>query len=211
MNKQGTVYTIIFIFIVSFLFVFLLSMTNQMTIEQVQLNQELARKRAVLTAMGIEATSEEQILEEFEQIKEDVSEGLYVGTIDGRTVYASAFTGAGLWGAIAGIIAVNEDFTQIVGLEIVDDNETPGLGGRINEDWFKEQFAGEDIEAGGIEVRQLEGEGDMNKSNALVDAVTGATRTSEAVETIVNDEIEYLQSEAVRSRLQELSTEGGEA
>ncbi|MFP4376415.1 MAG: FMN-binding protein [Spirochaetales bacterium] len=211
MNKQGTVYTIIFIFIVSFLFVFLLSMTNQMTIEQVQLNQELARKRAVLTAMGIETTSEEQILEEFEQIKEDVSEGLYVGTIDGRTVYASAFTGAGLWGAIAGIIAVNEDFTQIVGLEIVDDNETPGLGGRINEDWFKEQFAGEDIEAGGIEVRQLEGEGDMNKSNALVDAVTGATRTSEAVETIVNDEIEYLQSEAVRSRLQELSTEGGEA
>ena len=29
MNKEGTTYTIIFIFIVSFAFVFLLSMTNQ--------------------------------------------------------------------------------------------------------------------------------------------------------------------------------------
>jgi Na+-transporting NADH:ubiquinone oxidoreductase subunit C len=210
MNKQSTVYTIIFIFIVSFVFVFLLSMTNQVTIEQVQLNQELARKRAVLTAMGIEAKAEEQILEEFEQIREDVSEGLYVATIDGRKVYASSFAGAGLWGTISGILAVNDDFTEIVGLEIVDDNETPGLGGRINEEWFKQQFAGENIEAGGVEVRQLEGEGDEDKSNALVDAITGATRTSESVETIVNNELQYLQSDEVRNRLQELSTEGGE-
>ena len=52
MNKEGTIYTVVFVFIVSFAFVFLLSLTNQATIEQVELNQEIAREGAVLSALG---------------------------------------------------------------------------------------------------------------------------------------------------------------
>lgn len=211
MNKQGTIYTVVFIFIVSFAFVFLLSMTNQITIEQVQLNEELSRRQAILNAMGIEATTEREIQDEFSRVTGDAERGLYVATIDGERVYATQFTGAGLWGAISGFLAVSADFSQIVGIEIVDDNETPGLGGRINEAWFKEQFEGEDITGGRIEVAMLEGDGDENKSNGLVDGVTGATRTSDSMEMIVNNELDRLQSAAVREELETLQSGGRNA
>lgn len=209
MNKQGTIYTIIFIFIVSFAFVFLLSMTNQVTIEQVQLNEELSRRQAILSAMGIAATTQQEIQDEFSRVTGDPETGLYVATIDGERVYASQFAGAGLWGTISGFLAVSADFNEIVGIEIVDDNETPGLGGRINETWFKSQFEGEDITGGRLEVAMLEGDGDDDKSNGLVDGVTGATRTSDSIETIVNNELERLQSTAVREELESLQTGGG--
>jgi Na+-transporting NADH:ubiquinone oxidoreductase subunit C len=209
MNKEGTTYTIVFIFIVSFAFVFLLSMTNQVTVERVELNQETARQGAVLEAMGIDAEGIEEIQSEFAKVSGDSEAGLYAGTVDGRTVYAKQFAGAGLWGTIAGVLAVTSDMETIVGLEIVEDNETPGLGGRINEPWFKNQFAGERIPEDGITVRALEGDGDPDKDNGVVDGVTGATRTSDSVESIVNTQLEQLRSPEVRQRLEELA--GGDA
>ena len=211
MNKEGTGYTIFFVFIVSFAFVFLLSMTNQVTIEQVELNQELARQRAVLTAMGVEATGPEEIQSEFSKVSGDDSAGLYAGEIGGRLVYAKQFAGAGLWGTISGVIAVTADMNEIVGLEIVEDNETPGLGGRINEAWFKDQFKGERIGDDGIQVRALEGDGDAARDNGVVDGVTGATRTSESMESIVNNQLRQLRSEELRRQLQDLAATGGNA
>lgn len=209
MNKEGTTYTIIFIFIVSFAFVFLLSMTNQVTIERVELNQELARQQAILQAMGIEAESADEIQEEFARIAGDAESGLYVGSVDGRTVYAKEFAGAGLWGTISGVLAVTSDFEQIVGIEIVDDNETPGLGGRINEPWFKSQFEGEQVPEDGIVVRALEGDGDPEKDNGVIDGITGATRTSDSMEAIVNNQLEQLRSDEIRQQLDEIA--GGNA
>ena len=198
MNKEGTLYTIIFVFIVSFAFVFLLSLTNQATIGRVELNQELARQRAVLTALGIEAEGAEEIQEEYATVAADAEAGLYAARVDGRVVYARRFAGAGLWGTIEGVLAVTADLSEIVGIEIVSDNETPGLGGRINEPWFKEQFRGERIDGGGIVIGQTDGEGDPDRSNSLVDGITGATRTSDAMESIVNGELETLRRSDIR-------------
>ncbi|MFW5716242.1 MAG: FMN-binding protein [Spirochaetota bacterium] len=211
MNKEGTGYTIAFVFIVSFAFVFLLSMTNQVTIERVRLNQEISRQGAILSAMSIEATGIEEIQSEYERVTGDRDDGLYVARVDGETVYAKEFAGAGLWGTISGVIAVTADFDRIVGLEIVEDNETPGLGGRINEPWFKNQFEGERIPQDGIDVEAVEGEGDPNPDNGVVDGITGATRTSDAMEAIVNNQLEELRSQDVRDRLQELAASGGNA
>jgi len=205
MNKEGTTYTIIFIFIVSFAFVFLLSMTNQATVERVELNQELARQGAILSAMGIEAEGADEVQSEFAEVAGDAKSGLYVGSVDGRTVYAKEFAGAGLWGTISGVLAVTSDFEEIVGIEIVDDNETPGLGGRINEAWFTSQFEGERIPQGGIEVRALEGDGDPDRDNGVIDGITGATRTSDSMEAIVNNELEQLQSEEIQQQLVEIA------
>lgn len=211
MNKEGTLYTIIFIFIVSFAFVFLLSMTNQATIERVELNEELARQAAILAAMGIDATGAEEIQEAFGRVAGDAESGLYVGQVDGQTVYAKEFAGAGLWGTISGVIAVSSDLEQLVGIEIVNDNETPGLGGRIKEPWFKNQFEGEQIPDNGIQVRALEGDGDPQKDNGVVDGITGATRTSDSMETIVNNQIEQFRSQDIQQQIQELAASGGNA
>ncbi len=209
MNKEGTLYTVVFIFIVSFAFVFLLSMTNQATIERVRLNEEIARQSAVLSAMGVEATTVEEIREEFARIASDEEEGLFAGRIDGRTVYAKEMSGSGLWGGIFGFLAVTADIQTFVGIEIVDDNETPGLGGRINEPWFKEQFESQRIPDDGITVRA----GEADPERGIVDGITGATATSNAMQSIINRTVEQFRSPEIRARLEELAAQlasGGE-
>lgn len=208
MNKQSTLYTIVFIFIVSFAFVFLLSMTNQVTIERVELNQILARQRAVLASMGVDATEPDQIQREFDRVIADEDAGLFVRETDGEVIYAMEFVGAGLWGPISGFIAVSEGFDTMVGIEFVDDNETPGLGGRINEPWFKEQFQGLNISGGRITVTVME---PADPSEGRVDGVTGATRTSDAIEAIVNAKLSILRSDETREQFRSLLERGGDA
>jgi len=194
MNKQSTIYSMVFMFIVAFAFVFLLSLTNEATREMVELNQEVARKRAVLSALGAESLSDEEVLSRFdevEQIDRDDT-ALFRATVDGETVYAKEFAGSGLWGTIEGVLGVNGEVSRTVGLEIINHNETPGLGGRITEAWFKEQFAGEQIGSNGIAFTA--GDGDTDYDNAEVDGITGATRTTESMERIVNREIDRIES-----------------
>jgi Na+-transporting NADH:ubiquinone oxidoreductase subunit C len=194
MNKQSTIYSMVFMFIVAFAFVFLLSLTNEATREMVELNQEVARKRAVLSALGIESLSDEEVLSRFEDVeqldRDDTT--IFRATVDGETVYAKEFAGSGLWGTIEGVLGVNGEVSRTVGLEIINHNETPGLGGRITEAWFKEQFAGEQIAEEGIEFTA--GDGDPDHENSEVDGITGATRTTESMERIVNSEIDRIDS-----------------
>ncbi|NBF39337.1 MAG: FMN-binding protein [Spirochaetes bacterium] len=194
MNKQSTIYSMVFMFIVAFAFVFLLSLTNEATREMVELNQEVARKRAVLSALGIESLSDEEVLSRFEDVeqldRDDTT--IFRATVDGETVYAKEFAGSGLWGTIEGVLGVNGEVSRTVGLEIINHNETPGLGGRITEAWFKEQFAGEQIAEAGIAFTA--GDGDTDPANSEVDGITGATRTTESMERIVNSEIDRIDS-----------------
>ncbi|MDF1568486.1 MAG: FMN-binding protein, partial [Spirochaetaceae bacterium] len=88
--------------------------------------------------------------------------------------------------------------SQIIGLDVISHSETPGLGGRIEEDWFKDQFREEQIGPDGITVRKGEGGVDDDKENSTVDGITGASLTSAAMEVIINNEIEYLRQEAAK-------------
>jgi Na+-transporting NADH:ubiquinone oxidoreductase subunit C len=190
MNKQSVVYTIVFTFIVSFAFVFLLALTNEGLRDDIEFNNEVARQKAILNAMGVEYTGDRDAREKFDEVEQIERETftLFRTTVAGEVVYAKEFAGAGLWGTIRGVIGVNEDASRTTGIEIVSHNETPGLGGRITEQWFKRQFNGEQI-AGGIELTA--GDGDY-EANGEIDGITGATRTSESMAQIVNREIEEL-------------------
>lgn len=193
MNKQSLPYTVLFSFIVCFAFVFLLSLTHGATREQVQRNQELRQQRAVLRALTIEYDTDQDVLERFADIEQVERDGLrlFRVTRDGENVYASLFSGSGLWGTINGAISVNEAVNRIVGIEIIDHNETPGLGGRIDEPEFKNQFRDKPLADGRIQVVR---DGDTEGRDGQVDAVTGATGTSRSMETIINRQLERLQN-----------------
>lgn len=190
MNKQSLLYTMVFTFAVSFLFVLLLSFAHQGTAPLVQRHRELARQRSVLAAIGIRVTEEEEIRRRFSEVEQLERNGttLFRTEVDGEVVYAKEFMGNGLWGPISGVLAVRSDLDRTVGMEIVDHNETPGLGGRITEDWFKDQLRGLRIVDGTVRVGPP-GEGTANKDDGVLDAVTGATRTSESMGTILDREI----------------------
>ncbi|MFW5642919.1 MAG: hypothetical protein ACOCYQ_02735, partial [Alkalispirochaeta sp.] len=109
MNKQGITYTILFTFLVSFLFVLVLAFANEGTREQVAFNQTVSRQRAILNALDIEYDGPDDVVDKFESV-EEVEQGdvtLYRAEVDGETVYAKEFSGSGLWGTITGIIAVD--------------------------------------------------------------------------------------------------------
>ncbi|MGM0639819.1 MAG: FMN-binding protein [Thermotogota bacterium] len=193
MNKQGKIYTIIFTFIVSFIFVFVLAFANDITKERVEINDRLFEVRAFLNAMDIEYESGEQAIEIFENLEEITidEEKLFSKTENSQTIYAYRFSGNALWGMVEGVISVNQDVTRIIGLDIISHNETPGLGGRIEEKWFRDQFRNLKISEDGITIN-IGGDGDYNSENSEFDSITGATNTSQSMNEIINNTINKL-------------------
>ncbi|MDK2885961.1 MAG: Na+-transporting NADH:ubiquinone oxidoreductase subunit [Thermosipho sp. (in: thermotogales)] len=189
--KEKKLYTIIFTFVVSFVFVLILSYINFLTYDKIVENQKFSKISAVLNSMGIEYKDEKDALEIFNSTVKEIELGglkFYVSTVNGEKVYAYVFSGNGLWGTINGVICVNENVDRIIGIDIISHNETPGLGGRIEENWFKNQFKNEKIK-GEIKLVNTQELGDKDKDNSSVDAITGATLTSKFFIQIVNNSL----------------------
>lgn len=192
-NKESVLYVTVFTFVICAAFVVLLAVANQMTLSQVKANQNYASHYAVLKALGLAnaSTSKADVESIYSgQIKELTAgaDGLsaYTATIEEAPFIAVKITNPGLWGPITAIVAADPAAERVRGLEMLDQQETPGLGGRIGEAWFTEQFKGEKVGADGVvKVNQGAGTGDPDRENSRVDAVTGASRTSDFVQGLV--------------------------
>ena len=105
--------------------------------------------------------------------------------------YAFPVGGPGFWGPIYGMAGVDPEATKILGLAFYKHSETPGLGGRISEDWFVDQFKGLPIYTieGNKNIFFLTPSGNKSSPNQL-DAITGATNTSSAVEKFLNQNLD---------------------
>jgi Na+-translocating ferredoxin:NAD+ oxidoreductase RnfG subunit len=87
---------------------------------------------------------------------------------------------------------MNPDFSEIQSLRILEQNETPGYGTRIikdfknetDQEWFIKQF-------NGLKVMQPVNcvEKSQKKSNGEVQAISGATVSSETIVEILNNSI----------------------
>ncbi|SHE90236.1 Na+-transporting NADH:ubiquinone oxidoreductase subunit C [Marinitoga hydrogenitolerans DSM 16785] len=194
--KDSKLYVILFTFIISFIFVFILALANELTKEKVKINEELFQRKAILSAMGIEYKDDNDAYNIFnEKIKVKKVNGieLYTSNVDGNDVYAVIFVGNGLWSTIRGVLAVDKNLTEIVGIDFITQSETPGLGGRIEEKWFKDQFRFEKIKDGKIHmIIGGIGKGDFDHENGEFEAITGATRTSESVALMLNKYLSIL-------------------
>ena len=197
MNKNSLFYTVVFSFLTAFFFVFLLSMADSLTREKTEDNARKTFYKAVLKTAGIDYNSDGDSGTVFKKYFPDYKEGDSVlkTNADGKDLVIKVFRGSGLWGTITGVIAFSSDLERISGFEIISHNETPGLGGRIDEDWFKEQFNGEKISASGITVRKGSGAFDSDTENSEVEGITGASLTSKSIETIVNENIKLMKKE----------------
>ena len=196
MKKDGIIYTVIVSVISAFLFVFLLSLAYGATKGKVEENKRLTEARAYLVASGIPIEEgmdiEAAFKEFFPRFNPDAA--YQTTTVNGQSVVVSPFQGNGLWGTISGVMGMSSDLERIVGFEIVSHVETPGLGGRIDEAWFKDQFKGE-YAADGIVVNRGGAGGDTDPDNGQVDGITGASRTSDSIQVIVNNQIKSIKSE----------------
>ncbi|HUX19719.1 MAG TPA: FMN-binding protein [Spirochaetia bacterium] len=113
--------------------------------------------------------------------------------------YAVPFVGAGLWGPVSGVLALEPDMTTIRGVRFYKQEETPGLGGEISSDWFQKQFDGKRILSSegkpGFSVLKPEAKAGPN----AVDGITGATMTSNRVETMLTNVAQDIYKESPKN------------
>ena len=191
--KKSFIFPIIFMIVVTAIFTFVLAFLNHSTAERIALNKELELSRKILYIFNIEPQSEEpaDVLRAFEEsigtmAYEDNFIYVYYGD-DGEILgYAVPVGGPGLWGSVEAYIGVSHDYSIILGLDFISHSETPGLGGRISEDDFKEQFRGLDLtkarDGNYIIYRPAPG--------GNVYAIAGATLTSKSVSNFINEDLD---------------------
>ena len=114
---------------------------------------------------------------------------VFTAEIDGQTKYVIPMNGQGLWGAIWGYVALNEDRNTICGVYFSHASETPGLGAEIKENKaFQQSFQGKKVADGGQIALNLVKFNTADKSSSFeVDGVSGATMTSNGVNKMMND------------------------
>lgn len=113
---------------------------------------------------------------------------VYVFDINDQTITVLPIYGAGLWGPVWGYLAFAQDGRSIDGAIFDHKSETPGLGAKIAEEPFYGQFKGRKLtDEGGFSVVKGGAHGDINS----VDAISGASITSQAVGTTINIWMKY--------------------
>lgn len=91
--------------------------------------------------------------------------------------------GQGFADRIEVLIGLDADAERITGLYVLQQNETPGLGNRITEEQFRNHFANQPAR---VTLQVVKGRaGGVGE----IEAVTGATVSSESVTTIVNQAV----------------------
>ena len=93
----------------------------------------------------------------------------------------------GLWGGISGYVAVDDDLNTIYGVYFNHESETAGLGSEIkdSQEW-QEKFVGKKIysETGDLAIGVVKS---VENKNSEVDCITGATLTSNGVNSMLRD------------------------
>ena len=135
---------------------------------------------------GVDAFKDIDLKSQYSNLKkgQEVKLPVYECTMDdGRKVNILAMYGAGLWGAIWGYMAVEDDNETVAGAIFDHASETPGLGAKIAEPAFYTQFRGKKLSDAGQFSSVKVIKGGANGSENGVDAISGATMTSKAVST----------------------------
>jgi Na+-transporting NADH:ubiquinone oxidoreductase subunit C len=185
--KKTFWYPIVFMALLTAIFTFVLAYMDYSTAERVAANEEYELQTKILYVFDIdfEDSSVEGVDRLFNE-KITLEDDVYIyqegDSIEG---YAFPVAGSGLWGSIVGYVGISEDYSTILGLTFTQQSETPGLGGRIEEEDFLSQFRELDIS----ESSQGEYVVYNPAPGGNVDAIAGATLTSKSVANFMNDDI----------------------
>ena len=122
------------------------------------------------------------------EVKADAKLPFFCANINDKPYYIMCMYGAGLWDAIWGYIAVEGDGSTIAGASFDHAGETAGLGAKIKDDpAFAAAFVGKQIFKNGEFAPVV-----VTKKAAdnKVDAITGATKTSDCVSIMVGNSLQ---------------------
>ena len=226
LNTNSNVYTIIYSVILVVIVAFLLAFVSKALENKQKENVALDKKKQILYALNIRDLNDALAEQKYKEVvKSDVVLGeepkegnenngfklnsgdykagklaVFNCEVDGQTKYVIPVYGMGLWGAISGYVALDADKQTVFGAYFNHESETAGLGAEIkdNADWQK-KFIGKKLFKEGSEDIALGVMKAAEDSETQVDAVTGATLTSDGVSLMLKECLgkykEFLKSE----------------
>ena len=193
MKTNSNTYTIIYSAVLVVIVAFLLAFVSQALKSKQDANVALDQKKQILYSLNIrgldgseaEAKYKEVVLSE-ENIDGNI---LYQCKVDGKDKYVIPLKGMGLWGGISGFLSVNEDKATVYGAYFNHESETAGLGAEIKDSQaWQEKFHGKKLfDADGKVALSVEKK--VEHPESQVDAVTGATLTSNGVSDMLKEGI----------------------
>ena len=215
MNTNKNSYTLIYMVVIITIVSLLLSITSGSLKSFQEDNVRLDTKKQILNSLpGIElgedaaATYAATIKEynmldaegnvvktldpvaDFDVKAEEGQFPMYVAEIDGETKYILPMNGAGLWGAIWGYMALNDDRNTVFGVFFNHAGETPGLGAEIVTEKFRNPFIGKELlKNGKFASIAIEKAGTKVEGRDQVDAISGGTITSKGVEAMLSSSL----------------------
>ncbi|MBK5210603.1 MAG: Na(+)-translocating NADH-quinone reductase subunit C [Flavobacteriaceae bacterium] len=118
---------------------------------------------------------------------------LFIGEKDGVKLYIVPVRGKGLWDAIWGYVALDDQLV-VQGVYFDHQGETPGLGANIKERFFMDDFKGEHILDGDTFKGIIAAKGNadpknLNKTDFEVDAIAGATITGTGLSAMLKKDL----------------------
>lgn len=195
-SRQEQIKTVLYMLAITAVSTAAVAAVSVWTRAGIEANERRREVRGAFDALGVKYRSDASAADlarlEETRLKRDSRDGLsfYRGYDEhGEKLIGYVFPigGAGFWGPIRGYVALDTQLEKIIGLTFVRHTETPGLGARITEEKFQTDFIGKSIlptEGSALAIRLVqEGKG---KGPGEVDAITGATGTSRAVERFLN-------------------------
>lgn len=211
MNTNSNSYTIIYASVMVIIVAFLLAFVSSSLKATQEQNVQLDTKKQILAALNIknvqDANAEYQKYVKGDMLmsvdgtltentgdfatnyekeaKEHQRLHVFVCEVDGQTKYVFPVYGAGLWGAIWGYVALNEDKDTVFGTYFSHASETPGLGAEIATDFFQHEFVGKKTLENGAVALGVVKNGKVDKPEYQVDGISGGTITSVGVDAML--------------------------
>ncbi|MGS0973197.1 MAG: FMN-binding protein [Candidatus Izemoplasmataceae bacterium] len=162
---------------------------EELTAERIEANAEIELQQTILDAYDISYTTTNinDVFESSVEIIEEDGLTLYVDRNSGAVSFE--FIGGGVWGPISGVLTLESDYETIRSVAVLQQEETPGLGGVVANPQYLATFEGI-LMTPELMIEKDTSDNDPNE----VDSITGATRTSDAFELILNNAYEAHQS-----------------
>lgn len=167
----------------------LLACTNELTKGPIAESDAQSKSESMYSVVPDTVTSFEEV-----EIEGDHATAECYAALDesgSTTAYAIATQSTGYGGTIKVMTGIDAQSGEVLSVNVYDNSdETPGLGGNTSTEEFTGQFTGA-YTGSGFAVSK---DADKYPDNTTVDAVTGATISSRAVVTAVNEAVEIYES-----------------
>lgn len=189
-STNSNAYTIIYATVIVVIVAVLLSLVHSGLKPMHDKNTLMDKQKQILVALNQDITVGDptalynSIVTTDSILIDGKKEAYYIATLDNTQKLVVPLKGQGLWGAIWGYVALDEDKNTIFGINFGHEGETPGLGGEIVTETFRSRFFGKHIKDAEGNLRSVavlkEGK-KAPEGQDQVDAWAGATITSTGV------------------------------